>query len=95
VVRACLVGRRNTEGSAKSSTAKNPATLKIWRPADSESIELREGTSFEHPYPSRWHEEFFIAAIAAQTGHFHHRGAHRFATTGAVMLVARGEIHFH
>jgi AraC-like DNA-binding protein len=75
--------------------AKNTGTLRIWRPPDLESLELREGTSFQHPYPPHWHEEFFITAITGGAGHFEYRGVNQIVTPGTLMLIAPGEIHSH
>jgi hypothetical protein len=48
--------------------ASGSGTLKIWRPADLLSLELRLGTSFQHPYPRHWHDEFFTTATTAGAG---------------------------
>jgi AraC-like DNA-binding protein len=70
-------------------------TLRIWRPAEYKSFELRLGTSFGHSYPRHWHDEFFISAITAGAGTFFYRGNNHVATPGTLVLVAPGEVHAH
>lgn len=77
------------------ATANYSGTLRIWRPADLQSLELRLGTSFQHTYPRHWHEEFFISAITAGAGRFHYRGSYHLATPGTLTLVTPGEVHAH
>jgi AraC-like DNA-binding protein len=69
--------------------------LKIWRPADLDSLELRVGTSFQHDYPLHWHDEFFVSAITAGAGSFRYRGSDHLATPGTLVLVVPGEVHTH
>jgi AraC-like DNA-binding protein len=70
-------------------------TLKIWRPVEAKSLELRLGTSFRHSYPRHWHDEFFISVITAGAGHFFYQGADHVATPGTLVLVEPGEVHAH
>lgn len=53
------------------------------------------GTSFEHPYPKHWHEEFFVSAITGGVGHFNFGGSHHLATPGSLVMVVPGEVHTH
>ena len=76
-------------------TANRSGTLRISRPTDLESVELRVGTSFRHPYPRHWHEQFFISAITAGAGRFHYRGSDHLATPGTLTLVVPGDVHAH
>jgi AraC-like DNA-binding protein len=69
--------------------------LKIWRPSDLDSLELRVGTSFEHPYPRHWHEELFVSAITAGAGNFFFGGGNHLASPGTLVVVAPGEVHAH
>jgi len=69
--------------------------LKIWRPSDLDSLELRVGTSFEHPYPRHWHEEIFVSAITAGAGSFFFGGRDHLAAPGSLVVVAPGEVHAH
>ena len=70
-------------------------SLRIWRPPDLDSLELRVGTSFEHPYPRHWHEELFLSAITGGAGNFLFRGTNHLATPGSLVVVAPGEVHAH
>jgi AraC-like DNA-binding protein len=70
-------------------------TLKTWRPPDLDSLELRVGSSFEHPYPRHWHEELFVSAITGGAGNFFFRGSNHLATPGTLVVVAPGEVHTH
>jgi AraC-like DNA-binding protein len=72
-----------------------PGRLRIWRPPDLDSLELRVGTSFEHPYPRHWHEELFLSAITGGAGNFFFRGTNHLATPGSLVVVAPGEVHAH
>jgi AraC-like DNA-binding protein len=69
--------------------------LRIWRAGEAESLELRVGTSFEHPYPKHWHEEFYVSAITGGAGRFQFGGSEHLATPGSLVVVAPGEIHTH
>lgn len=75
--------------------AKHTGSLRIWRPADHKSLELRLGTSFRHSYPRHWHDEFFISAITDGAGHFLYGGRDHLATPGTLVFVAPGEVHAH
>ena len=75
--------------------ASSAGKLKIWRPAGLESVELEVGTSFQHPYPRHWHEEFFVSAITGGAGVFQFRGTNYVAGPGSVAVIAPGEVHAH
>ncbi len=70
-------------------------SLRIWRQPELESVELRLGTLFRHPYPRHWHEEFFFSAITAGAGHFGFRGNNQLVGPGALVLIVPGEVHTH
>lgn len=81
-------------GSTSAATSgKSAGTLRIWRPTDLESLELRVGKSFRHPYPRHWHEEFLVSAIIGGAGYFHYRGSAHLTASGSLFLVAPGEVH--
>jgi AraC-like DNA-binding protein len=69
--------------------------LRIWHHPDFLGPELRLGTSFQHPYPRHWHEEFFFSAITAGGGHFGFRGEDHVAGPGTLVLILPGEVHTH
>jgi AraC-like DNA-binding protein len=80
-----------TPGDATS--AKGAGTLRIWHPADLQSLELRLGTDFHHPYPRHWHDEFLISGIIGGSGYFHYRGSAHLTASGSLFMVAPGEVH--
>ena len=57
------------------------------------SVELRVGTSFRHPYPPHWHEEWLISLITGGAGYFHYRGAAHLVRPDALFVVGPGEVH--
>jgi AraC-like DNA-binding protein/quercetin dioxygenase-like cupin family protein len=86
------------ELKAELKTLKVPqavGTLRILRPVEIKSLELRVGTSFRHSYPRHWHDEFFISAITAGAGHFSYGGKDHIATPGTLVLLSPGEVHTH
>jgi AraC-like DNA-binding protein len=80
---------------AYANSIRPEETLRIWRPAHLESLELHLGTSFHHSFPPHWHEDCFLSAITAGAGHFYYRGRDHVATPGTLVLVAPGEVHTH
>jgi AraC-like DNA-binding protein len=70
-------------------------SLRIWRPPDLDSVELRVGSSFEHPYPRHWHEELFVSAITGGAGRFSFRGSDHLAAPGTLVVISPGEVHAH
>jgi AraC-like DNA-binding protein len=71
------------------------AGLEIWRPRDLVELELRVGTSFEHPYPRHWHDDLFLTGITGGAGYFSFRGCEHLAAPGTLVVVAPGEVHAH
>jgi AraC-like DNA-binding protein len=90
-----VVAPRETVRASASYSLEVASSLKIWRPADSEGLELRVGTSFEHPYPRHWHNDLYLSAITGGAGSFVFDGIDHVATAGTLVVVAPGEIHTH
>jgi AraC-like DNA-binding protein len=77
----------------KAIPATDEGTLRIWRPSHLQSLELRLGTAFRHPYPAHWHEELLVSAITGGAGYLHHRGSSHRTTAGMLFVIAPGEVH--
>lgn len=75
-----------------NSTTANEL-LRVWRPSDLKSVELRKGAWVKRPVPRHWHQELQLCFVHSGDGEMNYRGVNHSTPPGSLFIVQPGEVH--